>query len=264
MLMPMQFVFLFCLAAALLGGARSGAAQVLVLSSEVKGLEAGKELAESERLIIPARQSMRILLPSGATVLLRGPADKAVRELAAGQSRLDSLWQRVKDYFDGGDSSLLTAGRGAPAGDLLDWRTIPIPSPEKGAICVLGGTEPVFVRDEQAKKDAGQIGENDMKFGFGDALPDKPMSVHWEKGGDRAVWPKGILPLDGGRYFVVPDFAPAGVIELRVVDKASVEDGEALRTLWGSRCHAQVDAWLRRKASLPWKDSESRARGDGR
>jgi hypothetical protein len=252
MLTPMRLVFLSCLAASLAGGARPGAAQVLVLSSEVKGLEIGKELAESERLIIPARQSVRILLPSGATALLRGPADRPVRELAAGQSRLDALWQRVKDYFEGGDSKENAAGRG-PTADLLDWKTIPIPAPAKGAICVLSDIQPVFVRDEQAKKEAGQIGENGMKFAFGDALPNRPLMVRWEKGGDRADWPKGVLPLDGGRYFAVPDFAPAGVIELRFVDKASVEGDEALKTLWGSKCYMQADAWLRRNAPLSRK-----------
>jgi hypothetical protein len=51
MLTPTRFAFLFCFGAALSGGARPGAAEVLILSSSVDGLKAGVELADSERLV---------------------------------------------------------------------------------------------------------------------------------------------------------------------------------------------------------------------
>jgi hypothetical protein len=187
---------------------------------------------------------VRLLLPSGATSLVKGPANKAVGEFARGRTQVEALWRRVKAFFDGGDSSLNAGERGIRA--LLDWGSIPIPAPErdKSAICIANGVSPIFVREGRAIEDADRLGQ-EMKFAAGDSLPDRPKVVHWGKKAVEASWPEGVLALDRGRYFIVPDFAEASRIELRLIEKASVESDEVLNVLWSNNCREQVTAWLK-------------------
>jgi hypothetical protein len=144
-------------------GVTPALSQVLILSSDAgtDALKANKELGENDRLKIPAGKTVRIMLPSGTTTVIQGPADRPVRELVSGQMRLEPLWQRVKGYLAGRDSEkpaaargLATGARGLPLAErgplavsaLLSWNVVPIPANSEGAICVLNGSSLSFAR----------------------------------------------------------------------------------------------------------------------
>jgi hypothetical protein len=236
------FALVFGIAAT--AGAFPAAAQILILSSDVQSLPVKKELAAGDSLDIPDKKSVRVLLPSGGTRLIRGPWKGLVSDLAKGEGRADAIWQRVKVFFAGQDTSFYAADRGPTFP--LDWLSIPVPPKFKGAICVSNDGHPAFIRLKTPNPN-----ERGMKIYLGDSPSGKPIEVTWDKTNNVVPWPASLNLLDGGRYFVVPDFGPAGTVTVRVVDKASLGDEQVLNVLQDNGCHDQFSAWLRQRLQNP-------------
>jgi hypothetical protein len=242
------------LAALVAFGATPAWSQILVLSSDVEGLKANTELGANERLKVPAGRSVRILLPSGSTSVVQGPMDKPVSELTAGETRLEGLWQLVKNTLGSGRSdrpaaarALNPAPRPAERGPLavsalLSWTVIPIPATNEGAICVLTGTPLSFARlDAVPSNDAKPI----VRFGLGDKLPENPAVVTWKANDERAPWPEGVQAFDGGRYYAAANFTAPSKFELKMIERANVDGNQLLVVLYRNKCFEQVQAWLK-------------------
>jgi len=73
------------------------AADILVLQSNVAGLERGRVLADAETLDVPAGGRVDILRPSGQTRSLRGPFKARVGDLTRGEAADPASWKRVLD-----------------------------------------------------------------------------------------------------------------------------------------------------------------------
>jgi hypothetical protein len=83
-----------------LGSARARA-EVLVLESNVQGLERGRELSDRQRLTVPAGRHVKVLRPGGDTQYINGPYDRVVRDITRGEPINWQIWQRFRGEIGG-------------------------------------------------------------------------------------------------------------------------------------------------------------------
>jgi hypothetical protein len=243
--------------AGLLLGASSARAEVLIVSSDVTELKPNTEIGDNDRLKIPAGKSVRLLLPSGETEVVDGPADRPVRELTQGQVRIESVWARMKEYLLGRDNKRALGARGASARSLslaergqlavsalLSFSAVPIPANVKeGAICVLNGSSLSFARLNLAPAPGSPDHDPEMRFAAGTSLDSKPALVRWNAQDEKAPWPNTVAPLDGGRYYAVPNFAEPSRFEIKMVSRDAVDGKTVLQVLDENHCYEQMKAW---------------------
>jgi len=241
--------------------AAPASSQILILSSDagIDALKPNTELGEKDRLKVPAGKTVRIMLPSGATSVIQGPADRPVRELTGGQVRLESLWQRVKGYLAGRDSAKAAGSRGLPLAErgplavsaLLSWTVVPIPANSNGAICVLNGTPLSFARLSVAPPAGAAEKEPSMKLALGEKLAEDAAVVTWKSTDEKAPWPQKIRVFDGGRYYAVPNFTVPSKFDLKMIERASVEGSQILVVLNENKCYEQINAWVNSAGRRP-------------
>src|SRR5262249_11004415 len=85
-----------------------------------------------------------------------------------------------------------------------------------------------------------------LRLSPGETLSTEPETVTWRKEEEKVLWPTDKVKIqDGGRYSMVPNFGPASRIEIRTIDKASVEGDQLVRVLNEKQCYDQIEAWLK-------------------
>ncbi len=67
-------------------------ADVLVISSNAPDLKPGMQLADSQQIEVPAGASIRVMLPSGATLQIKGATTRQVKEITKGDAKHDGWW----------------------------------------------------------------------------------------------------------------------------------------------------------------------------
>lgn len=213
-------------------------AQAIVLGSDTSNARPGQVLENSESLSVQKGGSVRVMLPSGATRVLKGPQEVKVSELTKGSPANTDLWNTVTAYVTTAppDDEPFTRGL-APASTPADrfpfsWHDIPTNT--TGDICIEKGASISLVRPS-SKADA-TVTVIDMQGGG------QRGEAHFGKGEERAPWP-ATIPLRVGSYALSEPGQPPRQFRLRLVTPIPGAD-DAIRVLHGQRCALQRDALI--------------------
>jgi hypothetical protein len=238
---------------ALAFGPDSASANVLILSSDAKAHAVGAELEDGDFLKIPEGESVRLLLPSGTTIVIPGPVNRPVKELTQDQVPLKELWTRVKGYLAGRNSSGIAGSRTSTGysiqdarAALLSFSTIPVPSEiSEGAICVLKDAPLSFARLGATPRSAEESFAA-MKMSAGESLAKTFVVVKWEEQSETVSWPNSVSVVDGGWYFALSNFALPSSFQLKTVSRLSIDSADVLIVLEENSCYGQIEAWVLR------------------
>lgn len=91
-------------------------ADVLVLYSNVPGVQRGDRLEDSKVLDIPAGKMLRILRPAGGTQEVVGPQKRQVRDLTRGERMNEAIWREALDQISKDNQTGGTGGTRGSAG----------------------------------------------------------------------------------------------------------------------------------------------------
>jgi hypothetical protein len=230
--------------AAALALPREARSDVLIVSSSMAELKPGMQIADSTRLEVPAGAKVRVLLPSGATLTVNGPASRAVKEITKGEPVLESVWAKAKELLvtGGVDQSRPGAVRGispvAPGpveGPGFAWNVIG--GAANGTVCVERGARLVLERPP-----GGRVNEVTLI----DTAANARAKIAWSEGTARAEWPAEISPNAETTYQIVAAGQPLRQVKLRPIDKALTAEASAFRALLDNDCHQQARVWAAR------------------
>ena len=219
------------------GPARS---DVLVVSSSMADLKPGMQIADSARLELPAGARVRVLLPSGATLTLNGPASRSVKEITKGEPVLESVWAKAKELLATGgvDQSRpgavrsINVGKGPIEGQGFAWNVIG--GEANGTVCVERGARLVIERPP-----GGRVKEVTLI----DTSANTRAKVAWADASASAEWPADLSPSADTTYQIVAAGQPVRQVKLRLIDKTLTVETAALRTLLDNDCRQQARAW---------------------
>lgn len=237
-------------------------ADVIVVSSNASSIKAGSVLGNDKTLDVPSGARVRIMMPSGRTQELKGPAKVKVAELGRGEAINESLWNDVKrlvsnqkqatestigavrsmapksatdksgdDQGAGSPRALKNVPEPVPAPS-FSWRRVPIDA--GGDVCVEKGAALELLRGAPGRPLAISIVNMQSK---------KRAAAEFAVGSATAAWPADIGSEVGLYAVVMPDGVKRD-IRLRPIAPLPEAD-ETLRVLHGQRCLLQVEAWLR-------------------
>ena len=228
------------LAAACTAWSAAGNADVLIVSSDVAALKAGQQVADAERIEVPAGAKVRVLLPSGKTQLINGPASGSVKDIAKGGPVVEGVWAKAKDLIatGGADASRPGATRGAAASagtSVFGWDVVP--TAINGSVCVESGLQLKLARSS---------GDGAAQATLLDTTSNAKAPFAWAAQSALADWPAALPPKADAVYHVVTPSARPVVITLRMVEKSETGDDSALATLLQNGCRAQARVWLTR------------------
>lgn len=219
-------------------------ADILIVSSNAPELKPGMQIADSARLEVPSGTKVRVLLPSGATLAINGPASRAVKDVTKGEPLVESVWAKAKELLATGgvDQSRPGATRGAAAGGPGETPGISGPgfawnvvaAAANGAVCVERGA-PLKV----ARPDGGRISEITLIDTAGNARA----KLAWPEGATQADWPANMSPRADTVYQVITTGQPVRSLRLRLIEKSDTGDERTLRTLIDTDCRQQARAW---------------------
>jgi len=219
-----------------LGVARS---DVLIVSSSVAELKPGSQIADGANLELPAGTRVRVLLPSGATLTINGPASRTVKDITKGEPVLESVWAKAKELLATGgvDQSRPGAVRGSSAGGAVErqgfvWNVIG--GTANGNVCIERGAHLVIERPP-----GGRVSEITLI----DTAANSRAKVTWAAGDVGAEWPAVLKPSAETIYQVIATGQPVRQLKLRLVDKAETAESAGLRTLLDNDCRQQARAW---------------------
>lgn len=214
-------------------------ADILIVSSTAPELKPGMQIADSARLEVPAGAKVRVLLPSGATLAINGPASRAVKDVTKGEPLVESVWAKARELFETGgvDQSRPGATRGAAVSGpgetpVFAWNVIAAAA--NGTVCVERGA-PLKV----ARPDGGRAAEITLIDTAGNARA----KLTWPEGASEAVWPASLSPRADTVYQVITTGQPVRSLRLRLIDKSDTGEERALRTLIDNDCRQQARAW---------------------
>ena len=234
------------LLAALWTGLAGGAsADVLIVSSDAPALKPGQQVGDADRIEVPAGAKVRVLLPSGKTQLISGPASGTVKDIAKGGPMVEGVWAKAKDLLatGGADASRPGAVRGAPAGGGLleggraDFAWNVVPTAVSGSVCVERGARLALARAGADKAATAMLI---------DTSANARSAVSWPAQSALADWPAELAPRHDAVYQLTAGSARPVMITLRLLDRAQTQDDSALAALLEGGCRAQARAWLAR------------------
>lgn len=231
-------------------------ADVIVVSSNAASIKAGSVLGNDKTIDVPSGARVRVMMPSGRTHELKGPAKVMVADLGKGEAINESLWNDVKrlvanqkqatESTIGAVRSMApkSSGEGASAPraykyvpdavtpPAFSWRRVPIEA--GGDVCVEKGAPLELMRAAPGRPLAINVVNVQSK---------KRGAAEFAVGSAMAAWPADVGTEVGLYALVMPDGAKRD-IRLRPIAPLPEAD-ETLRVLHGQRCLVQVEAWLR-------------------
>lgn len=223
--------------------ATGAAADVRVLSSSAKTVEAGTELRDNTVLTLGAGEEVILLLPPGATKAVKGPFSGKVRTLFVNGGAVGKAYEMAKSFWKTGgrDTTASTGSRNAAIAPGADWRAIQVLAGVGDArhYCIEEGTTPSLARA------TGMTGANL-------AITDQDnqtlrTEIEWPSGSATMPWPSAMPVRNGGSYTIANSGAVARVT-LRLVPVGGLAGDGALETLAGYKCAPQFEARLRQLA----------------
>ena len=137
------------------GGTVQAQGQVYVLESTATNVKVGTAFAMSDRITVPAGASVRVVMPSGKTQMIKGPYSGVAADLAKGQKANDGVVAWIKNLVQTGGSNEKTPGatRSARAPEqpaAFSWTAIPVTA--NSTICVEKGAKLQLRRAAIAKR----------------------------------------------------------------------------------------------------------------
>lgn len=218
-------------------------ADILIMSSDAPALKPGMQLADSAKLEVPAGAKVRVMLPTGATLQINGPASRQVKDITKGEPLVESVWAKAKELVTTGgvDQSRPGATRGAPgsatssAAGSGEFSWTVIPAAANGTVCVERGAKLAIARPLQAKV---------TEVTIIDTAANARARIAWAEGAGTAGWPDALAPKAETVYQLVATAAPVRQLKLQLIDKALTGEDKALRALLDNGCQAQARAYL--------------------
>ena len=222
-------------------GAVQAQGQVYVLESTAANVKVGTAFTMNDRITVPAGGSIRVVMPSGKTQMIKGPFSGVAADLAQGQKPNDGVVAWIKNLVQTGGSNEKTPGatRSARAPDVpvaFSWTTIPVTA--NSTICVEKGAKLQLRRTASSSADRVTVV---------DLATSERGEVAFAAGSDTASWPAGVkLRPDGDYEILAPENRPRRQLTLRVLDRLPGED-DILPELAARECKYQFDAWVKEK-----------------
>lgn len=228
---------LMTLAAALLLMSQPPArADVLIVSSTSPALRPGTQIADTERLELAAGVKVRILLPSGATLSISGPASRLIKDVTKGEPIVETVWAKMRELLTTGgvDESRPGATRSAtPGGQVtpadLSWSVITANA--NGNVCVENGARIALTRPP---------GGGTREMTLVDTAANARAKIVWTDNTPLADWPATMSPSASTVYQALVPGQPPRQLRLRLVEKADTSEDTALRTLLVNDCRQQA------------------------
>jgi hypothetical protein len=225
--------------------AEAAPAAVLIVSSDTPALRPGQELADSERLEVPAGASVRVLLPSGRVRALVGPVSTPVADMVRGEPAAGGFWARAKEWLTGSTGAAASGGatRGARPGRqaaTFTWNVIPVAS--MGTVCVGRGAPVSLERAADARFRQVEIV---------DKATGARGQVAWAGSDTKTPWPASLPARADASYEVHIPNAPVREVKLAIVDAAMTDEANTLRTLIDLDCRQQTGAYLAMLRRMP-------------
>lgn len=222
-------------------GALQAQGQVYVLESTATNVKVGTAFTMNDRITVPAGASVRVVMPSGKTQMIKGPYSGAAADLAQGQKPNDGVVAWIKNLVQTGGSNEKTPGatRSARAPEqaaAFSWTAVPVTA--DSTICVAKGANLQLRRTASSSADRVTVV---------DLATSERGEAAFAAGSDTASWPAGVkLRPDGDYVLLAPENRPRRQLTLRVLDSLPGED-DVLAELAARECKYQFDAWVKEK-----------------
>jgi hypothetical protein len=224
------------------GGTAQSQGQIYVLESTATTVKVGTAYAMGDRITIPAGGSVRVMMPSGKTQMIKGPYSGVAADLAKGQKPNDGVVAWIKTLMQTGGSHERTPGatRSARAPEqqpvAFSWTAIPVTA--NSTICVEKGAKLQLRRAPSPNEDRVTVV---------DLVTAERGEVTFTAGSETAPWPAGVTPKPDRDYEILaPENRPRRQLTLRVLDRLPGED-DILPELAARECKYQFDAWVKEK-----------------
>jgi hypothetical protein len=224
------------------GGTAQAQGQIYVLESTATTVKVGTAYAMGDRITIPAGGSVRVMMPSGKTQMIKGPYSGVAADLAKGQKPNDGVVAWIKTLIQTGGSHERTPGatRSARAPEqqpvAFSWTAIPVTA--NSTICVEKGAKLQLRRAPSPNEDRVTVV---------DLVTTERGEATFAAGSETAPWPAGVTPKPDGDYEILaPENRPRRQLTLRVLDRLPGED-DILPELAARECKYQFDAWVKEK-----------------
>lgn len=228
------------LVAAVAGIGQAAAQEIYVLESSAPGIRAGKVFAPGDRVMIPEGASIRAVLPSGKTQLIRGPYQGKASDLATGHRPNPGVIAWLKSLLATGGATENTPGatrsaRPQIAAAGFSWTVVP--ASVDSTFCVEKGA--VLKLDRGPLLKATRVTVVDVAVA-------KQGEATWASGSKTAAWPPAVaLRADASYALLIPD-QPRRTVTLRVLDRLPGDD-DVLTELEARGCQFQFEALVREK-----------------
>src|SRR5712671_958098 len=221
---------------ALLAGAcvAAKAADLVVIEARRIALRPGQIIDSTRPLVLKEGQHVTLISPTGATIKLDGPYEKAPD---ADQSRAVPVANAL---------ALLVTQRQARVGEVGTTRgnapsVLPDPwlldASRAGTVCLREGSEAMLWRPDAARDAELTVAPADRSW---------KAETHWPAGADRIVVQAPVLIHGGATYLVTLNGAQLAV---RVENVPRILSNDSMRAAWlaGKGCEAQAEALLRNR-----------------
>lgn len=220
-------------------------ADIIVLESDIAGLEPGQAYGDSTAISLAEGQTLSVMLPSGETRNLKGPAELKVADLTNGVPIDKSVWETVTGILQRGGASDEEAGAvrgfGSDMSSEFSWSVIPAFA--SGSLCVDQNAALSIARPPLGDVETMTIADAD-----GAKVP-----VRWPSDGETVAWPIQLPPIADKTYiFMVPSL-PATEVTLRFMVPPLPDESRLIPSLVKLGCTFQVESWLNARvlASMP-------------
>ena len=214
--------------------------EIYVLELTVPSIKAGKVFAPKDTITIPDGGSIRAVMPSGKTQLIKGPYRGPAGELAKGQKPNAGVIAWIKSLLATGGSTENTPGAtrsarpAAPAAS-FSWNVVPVSV--DSTFCVEKGA--------RLQLDRGPW-FNAARVAVVDPASAQKGEATWESGSKTAPWPSGVELRGDATYALLVPERPQRSVTLRVLDSLPGED-DVLAVLEARGCRYQFEALVKEK-----------------
>lgn len=220
----------------------TASAQVIVVQSSAKNLEAGTALSNDQIVAIPAGQQAIFILPSGATRTVTGPFNDKAAALTKGVKSNPDLFEAVKRYVVTGGATKKTVGATRsmafvkPSSKPLpfSWRAVSVDY-ASGDVCIEKNAAITLIRSRAASEQTITI--VDMKS-------QRRVPVIFAAGADSAPWPADLELDPKATYAVLIKDQPLRQLRMRLIAPLPARE-DTLQVLHGQRCSNQFRAFIR-------------------
>lgn len=231
------------IAMALILPAKAAFAEALVVGSNLPAIKVGTVLSNAQAIEVKSGQTLRLMLPSGRTKVVRGPAKADVAALTKNLTRNEKVWNTVLAALkgrSGSDSSRIGAVRGmavpptsATARRPYATDEVVIDAASGGTVCVAAGKP---IRLMRTRSNSPTV------YTLLQVTTGKKAVVKFAEGETAASWPADIK-LENGGYAVLAPGTPMRQIQIKQLAE-NLQAEQTVSVLAEAGCQAQLQAYL--------------------